>query len=183
MHRPPRRILRARWRRPPQARACTSRSTGGPSPTCRQNPNGLVSLLVPAIPQVTMRLTYNVHVVPIYTPAELMSLAQSPLTKQFSGAMHAALRDQEFPAIALSKRQQRSREYMQRKNAAAPTESTPNTVTPGNPAPRRRPGGRVDPRRRNLNPASRFAGLDGALSWRAQMRRMDMVAPAVSLAA
>ncbi|KAJ6595544.1 hypothetical protein DFH09DRAFT_142479 [Mycena vulgaris] len=105
--------------------------------------------------------------VPIYTPAELMQLAQSPLAKQVSAAMHGALHGQEFSAaIALSKRQQRAREY--KTNAGALRDNNNVVVV----VPRRRPVGRVAERSNSRRGgASKF--MDAA-SWRGQMTRQPV---------
>ncbi|KAJ6595557.1 hypothetical protein DFH09DRAFT_1072523 [Mycena vulgaris] len=104
---------------------------------------------------------------PIYTPAELMQLAQSPLAKQVSTAMHGALHGQEFSAaIALSKRQQRAREY--KTNAGALRDNNNVVVV----VPRRRPVGRVAERSNSRRGgASKF--MDAA-SWRGQMTRQPV---------
>ncbi|KAJ7512886.1 hypothetical protein B0H11DRAFT_2213437 [Mycena galericulata] len=105
---------------------------------------------------------------PIYTPAELMLLAQSPLAKELSAATHAALHEPEFSAIALGKRQQRSREYMQRKEEQEKLKSGVNIVV----ASRRRSVGRTAERSNNSrrNGASKFVD---AASWRPTTRRME----------
>ncbi|KAJ6588641.1 hypothetical protein B0H19DRAFT_1100399 [Mycena capillaripes] len=105
---------------------------------------------------------------PIYTPAELMQLAQSPLAKEISAVTHAALHGQEdLAAIALSKRQQRSREYMQRKNEE---ESKKVVVVAPVPATRRRPVGRVAERNSNSRRSVTSKFMDAA-SWRGQAPR------------
>ncbi|KAJ7038005.1 hypothetical protein C8F04DRAFT_1091019 [Mycena alexandri] len=121
----------------------------------------------------------------IYTPAELMQLAQSPLSRHLSAATHAALHAQEeLAVIALSKRQQRSRDYMQHKNVEHVKElknnNTVAVVVASAAAPRRRPAGRASERSSNSrrNVASRF--MDAA-SWRGQSTR-HMEALPVSLA-
>jgi hypothetical protein len=114
--------------------------------------------------------------VPIYTPAELMHLAQSPLAKELSTAMHDALHGQEFAAtITLNKRQQRSREYMQRNAAAGQlkTESNIDVVVVPAMAPRRRPVGRVAERSSNLRRGAASKFMDAA-SWRGQMTRQSV---------
>ncbi|KAJ7717047.1 hypothetical protein B0H16DRAFT_1612461 [Mycena metata] len=114
---------------------------------------------------------------PVYTPAELMQLAQSPLSRHLSAATHAALHAQEeLAVIALSKRQQRSREYIQRRNDVEHVQESKNNLnTVAAVAPRRRPVGRAAERssgpnsRRNVA-ASRF--MDAA-SWRGPTRHME----------
>ncbi len=77
-----------------------------------------------------------VFTVPIYTPAELIALAQSPLVKQHSAATHAVLHEQEeLAGIALSRRQQRTREYLLRNNISSTAELTKNMVIVVAPAP------------------------------------------------
>ncbi|KAJ7126256.1 hypothetical protein C8R44DRAFT_734142 [Mycena epipterygia] len=112
---------------------------------------------------------------PIYTPAELLNLAQSPLATQVSVAMRTALHGQEF---AMNKRQQRSREYIQRKgtstgattNAGALQKENNNVmVVAPVAAPRRRPIGRAT-ERSNLRRGGASKFMDAA-SWRGQMTR------------
>lgn len=118
--------------------------------------------------------------VPIYTPAELTALAQSPLVKQLGAATHTYLHEggEAFAEIALSRRQQRTREYMARKEEAEASRAHAATRTPA-PArtpihtsipitTRRRPVGRVAERspaqRRNaFGAANKFVD---AASWR-----------------
>ncbi|KAJ7167447.1 hypothetical protein C8R43DRAFT_985340 [Mycena crocata] len=103
------------------------------------------------------------RILPIYTPAELMQLAQSPLSQRLSTRIHDALHGQEFSSIALSKKQQRSREYMQRQNQAADVKKVV-VVTP-----RRRPVGRTAERSNSRrNATSKFME---AASWRGQTTR------------
>ncbi|KAJ7634997.1 hypothetical protein FB45DRAFT_478865 [Roridomyces roridus] len=91
----------------PSSSLSSSSSSGVYVPVHRRTPS------VPQIPQRTL---------PIYTPAELTALAQSPLVKQLTAATHAALHQEEdhdvFAEIAMSRRQQRTREYMARKEEA-----------------------------------------------------------------
>ncbi|KAJ6495431.1 hypothetical protein C8R45DRAFT_1072818 [Mycena sanguinolenta] len=99
---------------------------------------------------------------PIYTPAQLLHLAHSPLVKAQVGITHNLLRDLHsgeeednvLARIALSRKQMRAREYVHRNpvvpgtnahnaTAPAPLPSLPSTVAPA-PAPastaaRRRP--------------------------------------------
>lgn len=114
---------------------------------------------------------------PIYTPAELMQLAQSPLAKEQSAAIHAALQGQELVAIALSKRQQRSREYIQR--GESKNSSTVVVVGPV-PASRRRPVGRAAERNTSRRNVASNKFMDAA-SWRGQAPR-HMEALPVSVA-
>jgi len=111
-----------------------------------------------------------------------MHLAQSPLVKQQSAATHAVVHEQEeFAAIALSKRQQRTREYMQRNNISGAGDlknSSDTAVVVVGPAPaaRRRPVGRAAERTSNSrrNVASKF--MDAA-SWRGQAPRHTEARP------
>ncbi|KAF7360578.1 hypothetical protein MVEN_00789100 [Mycena venus] len=127
---------------------------------------------------------------PIYTPAELIQIAQSPLVKQQSAATHAALHEQEdLAAIALSRRQQRTREYMQRQNNTSGAAVAPkNTVVVMGQAPtqaqaRRRPVGRAAERNSNNYPRRTVVSnkfMDAA-SWRGQAPRHTMEVRPVSL--
>ncbi|KAJ7275647.1 hypothetical protein C8J57DRAFT_1311321 [Mycena rebaudengoi] len=106
---------------------------------------------------------------PIYTPSELMQLAQSPLSRRLSSSMHdSTFRSGGFSEIAVSKRRQRSREYLQRNNSntlPAATTTTAHITTTPTPAPAQR---RSKPQQRN---ASKINILDDGASWR-PMRRV-----------
>ncbi|KAJ7691588.1 hypothetical protein B0H17DRAFT_1133665 [Mycena rosella] len=147
---------------PASTASSATSSSGVYIPVHRRTPSHPVS---PAAPESRRTL-------PIYTPAELMRLAQSPLAQQVSAAMHSALHGQEFAAaITLNKRQQRSREYMQRTTRPGELKDSNVVVVPAV-APRRRPGGRVAERSSSRRGgASKF--IDAA-SWRGQATRQAM---------
>lgn len=124
---------------------------------------------------------------PIYTPAELMGLAQSPLARKMAVEMHGALHGQE---VALSRKQQRTREYLQRQapqnevqtrgvalrdntNTTADTDThTSSVVLVPAVAQRRRPVGRAAERSNSRrNGASKF--IDAA-SWRTPVPRQPV---------
>jgi len=121
-----------------------------------------------------------------------MQLAQSPLVKQPAAATHAALHEREdLAAITPSRRQQRTRDYMQRNNVNRDASNAElgdlknkNSVVVVGPVPaaaaRRRPVGRAAERssisRRNVA-NNKF--MDAA-SWRGQAPR-HMEAQPVSL--
>ncbi|KAJ7485678.1 hypothetical protein FB451DRAFT_1230710 [Mycena latifolia] len=109
---------------------------------------------------------------PIYTPAELMGLAQSPLAKEQAKAMAGVLQGQ---AVALSRKQQRAREYKVKTQSNAgenedDTKLKDNTnvvtVVPAV-APRRRPVGRAAERSSNSRRGGATRFVDAA-SWRVQ---------------
>jgi len=102
--------------------------------------------------------TLEQRTLPIYTPAEMFNLAQSPLTQQVSTSIREPL--SAFPELVMSKRQKRSLEYLEKQRAS--TQSV-LIVTP-----RRRPVGRVPDRsRRNA------AKIVDQASWRG--RRLSIV--------
>ncbi|KAJ7512922.1 hypothetical protein B0H11DRAFT_1898181 [Mycena galericulata] len=153
--------------------ASASTSSVASSPSSISGSSSSSAVYVPVHRRIPSDVSHRVvqepkRTLPIYTPAELMLLAQSPLSKELSAATHAALHEQEFSAIALSKRQQRSREYMQRKEQQEKLKSDVNIVV----APRRRPVGRAAERSNNSrrNGASKFVD---AASWRPTTRRLE----------
>ncbi|KAF8205424.1 hypothetical protein K438DRAFT_1964486 [Mycena galopus ATCC 62051] len=119
---------------------------------------------------------------PIYTPAELLQLAHSPLVKQQAAVTHTLLHeDAEFGAIALSKKQARAREYAAPRVAEFKSTNIINggarvnlVAEPVPAASRRRPVAIGRTAERNTFGSSRRNGAANkfmdAASWRGQTR-------------